>query len=78
MVPVGIAKYDKWGNTIYVAAQDGHGKFINRPGDNWAICRNEYDNKSNRLSESYYNSQDKPTLDNLLFMKWEGQIKSLR
>lgn len=62
MVPVGIAKYDKWGNKIYVAAQDGHGKFINRPGDNWAICRNEYDNKNNKLSVSYFNPQDKPTL----------------
>lgn len=62
MVPVGIAKYDKRGNMIYVAAQDGHGKFINRPGDDWAICRSVYDNKNNLLFQSYYNPQDKPTL----------------
>lgn len=62
MVPVGIAKYDKWGNRVYVAAQDSHGKFINRPNDNWAISRNVYDNKGNKLEQSYYNSQDKPTL----------------
>lgn len=62
MVPVSISKYDKWGNLIYEAAQDGHGKFINRPGDGWAICRCEYDNKNNVLSDSYYNPQDKPTL----------------
>lgn len=60
-VPVGIAKYDKWGNRTYVAAQDGYGKFINVSNDSYAIKRMTYDRRSNILSESYFNANDKPT-----------------
>ncbi len=62
MVPVGIAKYDKWGHMIYVAAQDGKGNFILRPNDKWAISRMEYDNRDNKISESYFDEKDQPTL----------------
>lgn len=61
MVPVGIADYDTRGNCIYLAAQDGHGKFINRP-DGWAIMRAEYDDKNNMTMKAYFNAQDKPVL----------------
>lgn len=62
MTPVGIAKYDKWSNLIYVAAQDTEGHFITRPNDNWAIMRSEFDIRNNKISESYFDTHDKPTL----------------
>lgn len=61
MVPVGIAKYDKWGNLIYVAGQDDKGKFIVNPNTGWAIARYEFDDRNNRISESYFDASDKPT-----------------
>lgn len=64
MVPVGIAKYDIWGNQIYVAAQDTKGNFILRPKDNWAIKRSEFDRRNNQISESYFDTKDKPILNN--------------
>lgn len=60
MVPIGIAKYDKWGNLIYVAAQDNKGNFIIHPNNGWAIARNEYDDRNNRISESYFDENDSP------------------
>lgn len=60
MVPVGICKYDKHNNMIYLAAQDGNGHFINNPNTGWAIARMEYDNKSQMLSQAYFNEEDKP------------------
>lgn len=62
MVPVGICKYDKWGNMIYLAAQDGHGRFIANPNTGWAISRMTYDRKSNVTSYTYFNDNDKPAL----------------
>lgn len=62
MVPVGICKYDKWGNMIYIAAQDGHGSFITNPNTGWAISRMTYDRKSNVTSYAYFNDNDKPVL----------------
>lgn len=73
MVPVGIAKYDKWGHCIYVAAQDGKGNYIVRPTTGWCIARFEYDNKDNKLSEAYYDSKDKPTLSQGGFHRMEMQ-----
>lgn len=60
MVPVGICKYDIHNNMIYLAAQDGKGKFIINPNTGWAITRMEYDNKSQLLSQAYFNESDKP------------------
>ncbi len=62
MVPVGIAKYDKWGNLIFVAAQDGNGNYIIKPDTGWAICRYEYDKKNNCISIACYDTKDKPTI----------------
>lgn len=64
MVPVGICQYDKRGNMIYLAAQDGNGKFIKIADDKWAISRMKYDKKNNRIEQSYYNEKDKPILCN--------------
>lgn len=63
IVPIGIAKYDKWGNRIYVAAQDSKGNFILRSNEGWAIQRSEFDKRNNITSESYYDVNDKPTLN---------------
>lgn len=63
MVPVGIAKYDKWGNMIYIAAQDGKGNYILRPGDGWSIKRSKFDKRNNLISESFYDTKDKPILN---------------
>lgn len=60
MVPVGICKYDKNNNRIYLAAQDGTGNFIINPQTGWAISKTEYDDKSQILSEAYYNAKDEP------------------
>lgn len=60
--PVGIAKYDKRGNLIYVAAQNEKGEFINCAGGPWSIRRREYDDRRNMTSEAYFDSNDKPTL----------------
>ena len=60
MVPVGICEYDKHNNMIYIAAQDGNGNFIINPNTGWAISRMEYDNRSQMLSQSYYDEHDKP------------------
>lgn len=58
--PVYIAKYDNRGNQIYVASQDGHGKFMNFKGEKWAINKIEYDNKGNKTSDSYFDAQEQP------------------
>lgn len=62
MAPVGLAHYDKWGNMTYIAAQDGFGHFIIMPEKGWAINRMTYDSNGNRLSESYFDTKDKPML----------------
>lgn len=64
MVPVGICKYDKHNNMIYIAAQDGNGKFIMNPNTGWAISRMEYDNRSHMLSQAYFDEHDKPMMGN--------------
>lgn len=60
MVPVGICSYDKHNNMIFLAAQDGNGNYIINPNTGWAIARMTYDNKSQMLSQSYFNEKDKP------------------
>lgn len=60
MVPVSICKYDKFNNMIYLACQDGNGKFIINPNTGWAISRMEYDNKSQLMWQAYYDENDKP------------------
>lgn len=60
MVPVGIAKYDRWGNQIFLASQDGAGRYIINPAMGCAITRLEFDPKGNKLFEAYYNEADKP------------------
>lgn len=60
MCPVAIAQYDKHNNIILIAAQDGNGKYIINPNTGWAIARMEYDNRSNKLSEAFFNEDDKP------------------
>lgn len=62
MVPVGIAKYDKWGNQIYIAAQDGRGHFISNPHTGWSIMRSEYDLRGNVVMMSFFNENDKPMI----------------
>ena len=60
MVPVSIYKYDNNNNLIYQAEQDGTGNFIINPQSGWAISKMEYNDKSQMLSESYYNTKDEP------------------
>lgn len=60
MVPVGIAKYDKRNNMIYLAAQDANGKFIYNPQTGCMIMKMEYDNKSKLLSRACYDGNEKP------------------
>lgn len=62
MVPVGICKYDKANNRIFLAAQDGKGHYINHPGKGWAISKMTYDNNSHLTSEAYFNASQKPVL----------------
>lgn len=62
MVPVGICKYDARNNMTYIAALDGKGNYIINPNTGWAICRREYDKKSQQTMEAYYDEHDKPTL----------------
>lgn len=61
MVPVGIARYDKWGNMIYIAAQDSKGNFINKANNNWSISRMQYDDRNNKIEQSYFDTKDNPT-----------------
>lgn len=60
MVPVGIARYDKYNNMIFVASQDGHGNYVNNPQTGWAIMKCEYDGRSQRLWEAYYDAKEQP------------------
>lgn len=62
MVPVGVCKYDKNNNMIYLAAQDGKGHFIINPQLGWAISRSKYDEKSQLLSNAVYDANDKPMI----------------
>lgn len=62
MVPVGICKYDKANNMVFIAAQDGKGHYINYPAKGWAISRMTYDNNSHLTSQTYYNAAQKPVL----------------
>ena len=64
MVPIGICEYDKWGNMTYLAAQDKNGKFIINKNTGWAISRMEYNDRSEILSQAYYDAEDKPMLGN--------------
>lgn len=70
IVPVGICEYDKWGNMIYLAAQDGNGNFINKDGQQWAMVRMEYDKRNNCTKTSYFDAQNKPALDEKAYHKW--------
>ena len=76
MVPVGIAEYDKWGNLIYLAAQDGNGNFIMR-SEKWSICRREFDNRQNLISETYFDTKEKPTLTSYGYHKFTLEYDSL-
>lgn len=60
MCPIGIYEYDRNGNQTLVAAQDENGHYIINPNTGWAIRRSEWDKKSNKTSESYYDENDKP------------------
>lgn len=62
IVPVAIAEYDKWGNMTYLASQDAKGNFITDTETGCAIQRKTYDERSNILSTSCFDSQNKPTL----------------
>jgi len=62
MAPVGIAEYDKWGNVTMVAAQDSKGHFILYPGEKWSIRKHKYDKRSNIISTSFYDANNKPAL----------------
>jgi hypothetical protein len=61
--PETLYGYDKWGNTNYTAYADGSGNIINSPSAGYAINRREYDIRSNLLSASYYDKDDKPCAD---------------
>lgn len=62
MPPVGIAKYDKWGNMIYLAAQDSKGNLIETKDNGWAICRMQYDKRNNCIETAYFDVKEKATL----------------
>lgn len=62
MAPVGVVEYDKWGNMILVAAQDGKGNYILDPRKKWSITRLEYDKRHNPISHSFYDDKDTPVL----------------
>ena len=79
MVPVGICKYDKHNNMTYLAAQDVNGNFIMNPNTGWAISRMEYDNRSHKISEAYFDEHDKPIKGNSgchkIMWKYDGNGK---
>ena len=62
MPPVGIAKYDKWGNMIYLAAQDSKGNPIETKDNGWAISRMKYDKRNNCIETAYFDTKDNATL----------------
>ena len=77
MVPVGICKYDKWNNRIYLAAQDGKGNFVINPNTGWAIQRAEYDSKIGKLSSSaFFDEKDRPMLSREGYHKIKYQYDS--
>lgn len=61
-VPIGICTYDKWGNMVYLAAQDKDEKFVVHPQNNFAISRMEYDSHDHLIKTSYFDEKDKPML----------------
>lgn len=73
MVPVGICEYDKWGNMVYIAAQDGNGNFINKEKEDWSINRMEYDQRNNRISSAYFDVKDMPALVEKSYHKWTAK-----
>jgi serine/threonine-protein kinase len=52
--------YDKWGNKNYYALADGKGNLINHPKYGYAYYRSEFDIRGSKLSQSYYDKNDKP------------------
>jgi hypothetical protein len=58
-----LYEYDKWGNISYMAHGDGSGN-ISSNSSGYAIVRTEYDIRGNLLSESYYDKDDKPCVEN--------------
>ena len=60
MVPVGICRYDKLNNMIFIAAQDGHGNYVINPQTGWAILKREYNARSQRMWEAYYDAKEQP------------------
>jgi serine/threonine-protein kinase len=66
IAPETLSGYDKWNNLNYVATADGSSNIINDPAADYAITRWEYDIRSNLLSESYYDKDDKPCADKSL------------
>lgn len=77
MVPVGICEYDKWGNMVYIAAQDGNGNFINKEKEDWSINRMEYDQRNNRISSAYFDVKDMPALVEKSYHKWTALYDGL-
>ena len=63
MSPVGIAKYDKHNNVVLLAAQDTEGNYIINPNTGWSIQKSEYNERSQILSMSYYNANEKPMIN---------------
>lgn len=60
MVPVGIARYDRNNNCIYLASQDENGNYITNPKTGCAIQKSEYDKRSQLLWQAYYDKDEKP------------------
>ncbi|GHT91393.1 serine/threonine protein kinase [Spirochaetia bacterium] len=63
LAPEDLYGYDKWGNQNYQATADGFGNKINDPIKGYAIIRWDFDIRGNRISESYYDKDDKPCVN---------------
>jgi serine/threonine-protein kinase len=60
-----IRNHDKWGNANYVAFADGSGNIVVLPHLGFAINRYEFDIRHNKISESFYDADDKPCIDTI-------------
>jgi hypothetical protein len=63
-LPEFLYGYDKWGNRNYFAVADGFDNKITG-SEGYSILRNEFDIRGNELSESYYDADDKPCINNV-------------
>lgn len=73
MVPVRIYEYDKWGNMVYSAAQDGNGNFINEYKEDWSINRMVYNQRNKCISSAYFDVKDMPVLVEKSYHKWTAK-----